>query len=128
MDILLKCALGAIVAAVLGLLIKKNSPEIALLLACAAAAAVLTAVFFAAGDLMDMLRGLVDMTGLSEGIVSVVLKTAAAAVITGFASNICKDAGQSALASACETAGAMIVLYTALPLFEIVLETMEKLM
>ena len=128
MNILLKCALGAIVAAVLGLLIKKNSPEIALLLACAAAAAVLTAVFFAAGDMLDMLYGLVDMTGLSEGIVSIVLKTAAAAVITGFAADICKDAGQSALASACETAGAVTVIYTALPLFEIVLETMEKLM
>ncbi len=128
MDVLLKCVLAAIIAAILGLLIKKSNPETTLLLGLAASAAVLIAAFNAAENLFDLLHGLVEMTGISEGVVSVVLKTAAAAVITGFSADMCKDAGQSALASACETAGAMIVMYTALPLFEIVLRTMEKLM
>lgn len=128
MDVLLKCVLAAIIAAILGLLIKKSNPETTLLMGLAASAAVLIAAFNAAEKLFDLLHGLVEMTGISEGVVSVVLKTAAAAVITGFSADMCKDAGQSALASACETAGAMIVMYTALPLFEIVLRTMEKLM
>ena len=128
MDVLLKCVLAAIVAAILGLLIKKSNPETTLLLGLAASAAVLIAAFNAAEKLFELLRGLIEMTGISEGVVSVVLKTAAAAVITGFSADMCKDAGQSALASACETAGAMIVMYTALPLFETVLRTMEKLM
>lgn len=128
MDVLLKCVLAAIIAAILGLLIKKSNPETTLMMGLAASAAVLIAAFNAAEKLFDLLHGLVEMTGISEGVVSVVLKTAAAAVITGFSADMCKDAGQSALASACETAGAMIVMYTALPLFEIVLRTMEKLM
>lgn len=128
MDVLLKCVLAAIVAAILGLLIKKSNPETTLLLGLAASAAVLIAAFNAAEKLFELLRGLIEMTGISEGVVSVVLKTAAAAVITGFSADMCKDAGQAALASACETAGAMIVMYTALPLFETVLRTMEKLM
>ena len=128
MEILLKCAAAAVTAAVLGLVIKKNNPETALLLALGAAAVLLMAVFTAADDMFEFLRRLIDMTGLPEGIVPVVLKTVAIAIITGLASDVCKDAQQAALSSACETVGAVMAMYTALPLFKIVLETMEKLM
>ena len=128
MEILVKCGAAAITAAIIGLVIKKNNPEIALLLALAAAAAVMIAAFSSAGEVFEFLQDLIGITGLSEGIVAVVLKTVAVAVITGFAADVCKDAGQSALASACEMAGALTVMYTAMPLFRIVLETMGKLM
>ncbi|MBQ8831751.1 MAG: stage III sporulation AC/AD family protein [Oscillospiraceae bacterium] len=128
MDILLKCAAAAITAAVLGLVLKKNNPETALLLGTGAAVALLAAVFTAAEDVFGFLGRLIDVTGLPDGIVPIVLKTVAVAVITGLVSDICKDAGQAALSSACEVAGAMTAMYIAMPLFEIVLETMGKLM
>jgi len=128
MDILLKCAAAAVTAAVLGLVIKKNNPETALLMALAAAVLLLLAAFSALGNMFDFVRELIHMTGLPEGIVPIVLKTVAVAVITGLVSDVCRDAGQAALSSACETVGAMAAMYMALPLFEIVLETMGKLM
>ena len=128
MDILLKCAAAAIAAAVIGLVLKKNNPEMALLLALVTAALLLFEVFAAAKDVFGFVQGLIDATGIYDGIVAVVLKTVAISVITGFVSDLCKDSGQAALSSACETVGAMTAMYTALPLFEIVLETMGKLM
>lgn len=128
MDILLKCAACAVTAAILGLVIKKNNPEAALLLALGAAAAVLTAIFSVSGDMFSFLQDLMSITGLPDGIAAVVLKTVAVAVITGLAADVCKDSGQGALASACETAGALTAMYIALPLLKIVLETMEKLL
>ena len=128
MDILLKCAAAAVTAAVLGLVIKKNNPETALLLAIAAAIMLLTAAFGAAENVFDFLRRLIDMSGIPEGIVPIVLKTVAVAIITGFAADVCKDAGQTSLSSVCEMVGAMTAMYIAMPLFEIVLETMGKLM
>lgn len=127
MDILLKCAAAAVTAAVLGLVLKKNNPETALLLAIGTAAMLLTAAFSAAEDVFGFLRRLIDLTGLPEGIVPIVLKTVAVAVITGFVSDVCKDAQQASLSSVCEVVGAMTALYIAMPLFEIVLETMGKL-
>ena len=127
MDILLKCAAAAVTAAVLGLVLKKNNPETALLLAIGTAAMLLTAAFSAAEDVFGFLRRLIDLTGLTEGIVPIVLKTVAVAVITGFVSDVCKDAQQASLSSVCEVVGAMTALYIAMPLFEIVLETMGKL-
>ena len=128
MDILLKCAAAAIAAAVIGLVLKKNNPENALLLGVGAAAVLLAAAFTAAGDVFDFLERLINITGLPEGVVPIVLKTVAISVITGLVSDVCKDSGQAALSSACETVGAMTAMYTAMPLFEIVLETMGKLM
>ena len=128
MDILLKCAAAAVTAAVLGLVIKKNNPEIALLLALGTACAVLLAAFSAADEVLKFFKEFTDLTGLPDEIVPIVLKTVAVAIITGLVSDICKDAGQAALSSVCETAGAMAAMYIALPLFKIVLETMGKLM
>ena len=128
MDILLKCAAAAIAAAVIGLVLKKNNPEMALLLALGAAALILFEVFAAAKDVFGFLESLIEVTGIYDGIVAVILKTVAISAITGFVSDLCKDSGQAALSSACETVGAMTAMYTALPLFEIVLETMGKLM
>ena len=127
MDILLKCAAAAVTAAVLGLVLKKNNPETALLLAIGAAAALLAAAFGAAENVFDFLQRLIAVTGLPEGIVPIVLKTVAVAVITGLVSDVCKDAQQASLSSVCEIVGAMTALYAARPPFEIVLETMGKL-
>lgn len=128
MDILMKCAAVAVVAAVLGLVIKKNNPETALLMSLGAAAVLLTTGFSVSGEMFDFLQELMSITGIPDGVVSVVLKTVAVAVITGVASDVCKDAGQGALSSACETVGALTAMYIALPLLKIVLETMEKLL
>ena len=128
MDILLKCAMAAMITGILGMVIKKNNPENALLLAIGAITVILSAVLTEGKELISFLRELTEISGLPEGICAVVIKTVAVAVITGFVSEICKDAGQGALAAACETAGAITAVYMALPLLKIVLETMEKLL
>lgn len=128
MDILLRCAAAAMIAAILGLVIKKDNPEIALLLAIGAVVMLLTTVLPKTDELLEFIRELTEITGMPEGTISIALKAVAAALITGITAEVCRDAGQGALASACELVGALTALYMALPLLKIVLETMEKLL
>ena len=54
--------------------------------------------------------------------IAVLLRVTAAALVTRFCADLCKDGGSQALASAVETAGAAASLVIALPLLKAVVE------
>lgn len=128
MEILLKAVAAAICAAVLGLIIKKSNPESALLLTIAAAVMVMVLAVSAAGNITGFFKELGDISGISPVIITIVMKTVAISIIAKMASDMCRDAGQTALGTSLEILGAVSAMYIAMPLFETVLDTMEKLM
>lgn len=118
MELLSKAAALAVMAAVMGLVLKKNAPELAFLLALAAASAAL----LLAGRMGQSVRGIVTLaaetTGLSSAIVAPVAKCVGIGIITRLSADLCADAGQSAAGSAVEICGAVCALAAALPLME----------
>lgn len=127
MDILLKIAAVGVAASVLAMVLKKNSPEIALLLTVATASLIMFAAVEVISEVLDFLRTILEYTSLSEDIFGIVLKAVAIAIITKIASDVCKDAGQSASSSAIELVGSATVLYIALPLFETMIQMINSL-
>ena len=105
-----------VVGALLALVLKKGSPELALLLALAAVAAVLLFLAEALGELLDFLREVGAASGLSEDLFIPLYKTAGIALVVKAGGSLCRDAGESALASAVETAGTVCALLVSLPL------------
>ena len=127
MELLIKASGIAIAAAVIGLVLKKNSPEVSLMLAIAAGCAVIYMSAGAISEIISFLSELVDYTGITGDVLSIVLKSVAVAIVTKAASDICKDAGHSATASSLELIGSATVLYIALPLFETVIQMINSL-
>ena len=127
MDILLKIAAVGVAASVMAMVLKKNSPEIALLLTVATASLIMFAAVEVISEVLDFLRTILEHTSLSEDIFGIVLKAVAIAIITKIASDVCKDAGQSASSSAIELVGSATVLYIALPLFETMIQMINSL-
>lgn len=66
-------------------------------------------------------------SGLDGDSFGVLLKAIGICILTQFASDICRDAGESALASKLELAGKCTVLLLALPLFETTIERILSL-
>ena len=95
-------------------LLKKNAPEQAMLLTAA--------ILSLAAPLLETLGSLFERAGIESAHVGVLAKTAAAAAVTRLASDLCKDGGSQAMASAVELAGAVVSLVIALPLVEAVAE------
>ena len=108
-------------------MLKKGSPELALLLALAAVAAVLLFLAEALGELLDFLREVGAASGLSEDLFIPLYKTAGIALVGQLAVHLCRDAGESALASAVETAGTVCALLVSLPLLRAVLALLLEL-
>ena len=103
-------------------LLRKKTPEQALLLTIAILAVALARCLRAGAPLLEEVRELFDRAGIELAYVSILLRTLAAALVTRFCADLCKDGGSQALASAVETAGAVAALTMALPLLRAVVD------
>ena len=117
-----------VVGALLALVVRRGSPETALLLALAAATAVAALVLPLLGEFRTFLRQLESYSGVSEELFAPLYKTAAIALVVRAGGGLCRDAGESALAAVLETAGTICALLAALPLMRAVLELLVELM
>ena len=93
-----------VVGALLALVVKRGSPETALL-----------------GELGSA-------SGVSADLFVPLYKTIGIALVVQVGGNLCRDAGESALAAVVETAGTLCALLAALPLLRAVLDMLLELM
>ena len=124
----LKVAALAVMGAVCALLVRRGSGEMALLLALAVCLAGMATALALLQPVLETLERARSMTGLSTAIFAPLLKCVGLALTTRVAADICKDAGQGAMASAVELSGAVGALYCALPLFATLLDTLENML
>ena len=118
------CVIGALLAVV----VKRGSPETALLVTLAAAVAVLLFLSSALEELTAILKEQAENSGVSLALFGPLYKTVAIALVVKVGAGLCRDAGESALASVVETAGAVCALLVSLPLLRAVLELLMELM
>lgn len=124
MEITALCMVGALLAVV----VKRGSPELALLLTLGAVAVVLLALVESLGEVRDFLEELMGRSGVSDQLFLPLYKTVAIALVVKVGGELCRDAGEGALASVVETAGAVCALVVALPLLRGVLSLLLELM
>ena len=110
-----------VLAAVLALTVKRGSPESALLLVLGAAVAVLLSLGQALGEAVAFLEELGARSGVPEGLLTPLYKVAGIALVVKVGGGLCRDAGESALASVLELTGTVCALLAALPLLRSVL-------
>lgn len=116
-----------LLSSVLAVLLKKSNPEMALLLTGAAAFMGLILLSRSVEEITAFLREMVTMGGLLPELFAPLLKTAAIALISRISSDLCRDAGENAMASLVETAGAFGAILVSLPLMEAVWEMLQVL-
>ena len=115
MDIMQIVAAG-IIAGVLSITVKKQAPEIALLISLAAAVLIffmilpkISAVFGVLENISAGIRG--DM-----GFIGTLLQVTGIAYIAEFGSQVCKDAGEGAIAAKIELAGKVLIMAASTPI------------
>jgi stage III sporulation protein AD len=124
MQVTALCVIGALLAVV----VRRGSPESALLLTLAAVVAVLLFLIDPMEELTAFLAELGERSGVSASLFVPLYKTVGIALVVKVGSSLCRDAGESALAAAVETAGSICALLVALPLLRAVLELLVELM
>ena len=127
MEILIKAAAIGALAALTGLVVKKSNPEMHLMLAVAAAAAILLLGVSLLAGLRETARMVREFTGLQNVFIAPVLNCVAVGTIARLAADLCKDAGQSGVASAVELCGSAAALSISLPLINTLLQMLGGL-
>ena len=123
-----KLAVLAVTALICAGVVRRGTPEIALLLVLAAGVAVLGLVMGELQEVVEELWYLAWAASLQEELLRPVLKTVAISVVTKITGEICRCGGEGGLAACVETAGVVLALWVALPLVRGVLELMGELM
>ena len=123
-----RLAAAGVTAVVLAAVLRKNTPELALLLILAAGLWMMSLAAQAMGAALALMRELADQAGLSEALLEPVVKTVALAILTKLTAEVCRSAGEGGLAAFVETAGAALALLAALPLVRAVSQLMGELL
>ena len=128
MDVMVKLAAAAVTAVVLSGVLKKTTPELALLLTLAAGIWMLAVVADGLRAVVELMKELAGQAGVSEVLLEPVVKTVALSILTKLTAEICRSAGESGVAAFVETAGTVLALVVALPLVRAVAQLMGELL
>ena len=124
----MKLAAVAVTAAVLSGVLRKNTPELALLLALAAGLWMLALAAGALGAAVALMEELAARAGLTDALLEPVLKVVALSILTRLTAELCRAAGEGGLAAFAEAAGTALALAAALPLVRAVAQLMGELL
>ena len=128
MGAMAKLAAVGVTAVVLSAVLRKNTPELALLLALAAGLWMLALTASGLGAVVELMNELAEQAGLSEVLLEPVIKTVALSILTKLTAEICRSAGEGGVAAFVETAGGVLALLAALPLVRAVARLMGELL
>ena len=117
------CLVGALLAA----LLRRTGGEMALLLALAVCGAGLALLLEPLGALRDFWEEAAGWGDLPMQLFVPLVKTVGIALLCRTGSDLCRDAGESAIGSVLETAGAVAAIVVSLPLFRSAWELLRSL-
>ena len=79
-------------------------------------------------NIISLLQTITTKSGINSQFLSLLLKITGIALLTEFAISICKDAGESAIASKIEIGSKVVVISMSIPLISVLLEVILKLL
>lgn len=131
MDTVLKVFCAALITVILGLTLRQQGKDMALLLSIAVCCMVVAAGVAYFTPVVDFVRQLNGNTGTDPELMQILLKSVGIGLIAEIASLICTDAGNAALGKTINILATAVILWLALPLMqsllELVLKTMEDI-
>lgn len=126
MEILQITGIG-LVATVLVVIVRQQKPEMALLLSIGVGITLFLLVLSKVIGVIDVLRDLSIQAGISMIYLGVILKIIGIAYIADFGAQICRDAGEGAVAAKIEFAAKVLILVLAVPILVALLQSLLKL-
>ena len=127
MDILQIIGL-AIVATVIIAVLKAQRPEIAIQISIAVGIIVFTMILGKITAVIELLNSYAQKVNIDSIYLSTLLKIVGIAYIAEFGAEVCKDAGEGAIASKVELAGKVVIIVLAVPIITSLLDLIIRIM
>lgn len=118
----------ALVAAVLSVLLRNQRPEIALQVSIVTGVIIFLLMAARITTVVSLLEDIAKKINIDIVYLTTVLKITGIAYITTFGAEVCRDAGENAIASKIEFAGKILIMVLAIPILMAVLDIMVRIM
>ncbi len=111
-----------IIALIIIIILKQYKPEFTIYVSIIAGVIILMMVMDQFNAVINLLTSLTNKTGTGSTFLKILLKITGIAILTEFAVSICKDSGESAIASKIDLAGKIIIISISIPIITALLE------
>jgi len=129
MEIFLPLLALAIITAILAVFLKESRmPALAVVITLVAGIIILVALIPKLVQAVEVFSQLADRVNLNSMYLSTILKIIAITYIAEFGGQICRDAGQGALATKVELAAKVVIMMLAIPIMAAILDAVVKLL
>lgn len=118
----------ALITTILVVTVKKQTPELGLLLSIAGLIIAVLLLFQWLTPIIELIRHLCDQANLDPTMTGPLIKIFGIGLLTQLSSSVCSDAGESAMAKILELGGGLLCLYLSIPLLNAVLTLIEDLL
>lgn len=117
-----------LISLIIIIIIKQYRPEFSIYISIATGILIITLCMDKLSGIINMLTTLSNKTGLNSEYLGILLKITGIAILTEFAVSICKDAGESAIATKIDLGGKIIIISISIPIIVALLELIIKIM
>ena len=121
MDIVKIIGVG-LTAAIIIIILKQYKPEFVIYVSMIAGIIILFMVIDKLSAIVNIIESLTSKTGTGNTFIGILLKITGIAILTEFAVSVCRDSGETAIASKIDLAGKIIIISISIPIITALLE------
>lgn len=121
MDVIKIIGIG-IISLILIIITKQYKPEFAIYISLIAGILILTLIIDKLTNIVQLLQSISSKASINDNFLEILLKITGIAFLTEFAVSICKDSGESAIASKIEIGSKIIIISISIPIISNLLE------
>ena len=126
MDIVKVIGIG-LISLIIIIIVRQYKPEFTLYVSLLAGALILLFIMDKLEGIIDLLTTLSSKTAINNEFLVLLIKITGIAFLTEFAVSLCKDTGESAIASKIDMGGKVIIVSMSIPIISSLLETVVEI-
>ena len=127
MDIVRIIGIG-LISTIIIIIIKQYRPEFAIYVSLIAGVLIITLILDKLSLILSLLQSISNKANINSQFLNILLKITGIAFLTEFAVSICKDTGESAIASKIEMGSKIIIISMSIPILSSMLELVLKIL
>ena len=110
------------------IIVKQYRPEFATYISIMAGILIILISIQKMGEVVTLIKGICERAGINGKFLSILLKITGIAILTEFAVSVCKDSGESAIASKIEMGSKVVIISMSIPIITSLLELMLNIL
>lgn len=127
MEIIQIVGLG-IIASILAIIVKQQKAEFGVHIGIAAGIIIFLMIIGKMAGVLEVFRSIAEKANINFIYINIIMKIIAISYISEFGMQVCKDAGENAIASKIELAGKVLIMVAATPIITALLELITQIL